>query len=222
MKEKKDIFNGMIKKEYFSYILVSMIFLTLLFLGVGGLVLGVGIWANAGPTSSIMVMRILGIALILLGFAYFFITVLVIRKYPKYEKLRRIVLNSDIYFVDGTSKEFRGRRRDRAVFEMVTQAAEQNKDLASIKYPKKYKIYVALTVIGIVLMFIYIAIAYILLENIESLPAVLQNEAVIFGVFMIVWVVNIILSFVFAFRVKKIREAVRREYRRKKRGYGQE
>ena len=34
---KKDIFKGKIKKEYFSYILVYMIFFVLLFVGVGAL-----------------------------------------------------------------------------------------------------------------------------------------------------------------------------------------
>ena len=56
---KKDIFHGKIKKEYFSYILFCIIFIALLMFVVGGMALGVGLWANAGPVIGIIFMRIL-------------------------------------------------------------------------------------------------------------------------------------------------------------------
>ena len=40
MKEKKDFFNDKIKKEYFLYILIYMIFIALLIFVVGGMFLG--------------------------------------------------------------------------------------------------------------------------------------------------------------------------------------
>ena len=86
---KKDIFHGKIKKEYFSYILFNIIFIALLMFVVGGMALGVGLWANAGPVIGIIFMRILGVAIIALGIADIVGCMLVIRKYPKYEKLRR-------------------------------------------------------------------------------------------------------------------------------------
>ena len=64
-----------------------MIFIALLMLVVGGMVLGVGLWANAGPVLAIIFMRILGVVIIALGIAYVIGCMLVIRKYPKYENL---------------------------------------------------------------------------------------------------------------------------------------
>ena len=48
MKEKKDIFNGKIKKEYFSYILGYMIFFALLFVIGGALCIYASIWGTSG------------------------------------------------------------------------------------------------------------------------------------------------------------------------------
>ena len=149
---KKDIFHGKIKKEYFSYILFCIIFIALLMFVVGGMALGVGLWANAGPVIGIIFMRILGVAIIALGIAYIVGCMLVIRKYPKYEKLRRILYNSDCYFTDSESKEYYGgrRRRYKAAFDLVTSIAEVEKVMGDEK-PVRYTVYSALTLIMAVL-----------------------------------------------------------------------
>lgn len=210
---KKDIFHGKIKKEYFSYILFYIIFIALLMFVVGGMALGVGLWANAGPVIGIIFMRILGVAIIALGIAYIVGCMLVIRKYPKYEKLRRILYNSDCYFTDSESKEYHGHWRRRTAFNAVTAIAEQNKDLVDIKYPKTYGTFIILSIVGIFFMFFNILLVWLALKNISALPHGFQSEDVIFAVFIVVEVVDMILSFVFAFRVKKIREKTIDEYR---------
>ncbi len=170
MKEKKDIFNGKIKKEYFSYILIYMIFIALLMLVVGGMVLGVGLWANAGPVLAIIFMRILGAVIIALGIAYVVGCMLVIRKYPKYEKIRRILYNSDCYFTDSTSTEYFGGsrtirgRRNKAAFELVTAVAEAEKGMGD-KKPIQYKIYCALSILMSVLVLADLIAVPLLFEN---------------------------------------------------------
>ena len=170
MKEKKDIFNGKIKKEYFSYILFYIIFIALLMFVVGGMALGVGLWANAGPVIGIIFMRILGVAIIALGIAYIVGCMLVIRKYPKYEKLRRILYNSDCYFTDSESKEYYGRvrgirgRRYKAAFDLVTSIAEVEKGMGDEK-PVRYTVYSALTLIMAVLGLVILIAMPLLFEN---------------------------------------------------------
>ena len=105
----------------------------------------------------------------------------------------------------------------RSLFDAFTQLTEQSEYLENIKYPKKYRVFICLTIIGVILEFVYIAVAYIVLENVESLPKVLQNEYIVFAVFMIIEVLNTVLSFVFAFRIKKIRKETIEEYRNTKR-----
>lgn len=167
---KKDIFNGKIKKEYFSYILIYMIFIALLMLVVGGVVLGVGLWANAGPVLAIIFMRILGVVIIAQGIAYIFECMLVIRKYPKYEKLRRILYNSDCYFTDSTSNEYLGGsrtlrgRRNKAAFEVVTAFAEAEKGMGD-KKPIRYSVYSALTLIMAVFGLVDLIAMPLLYEN---------------------------------------------------------
>ncbi len=61
-------------------------------------------------------------------------------------------------------------------------------------------------------MFINLIVSCWVLSNIEKLPLYLQSEEIVFSFFMLLEVVLITLSFVFAFRVKKIREVTRKEY----------
>ncbi len=211
---KKDFFNGNIKREFVSHIWTTIIIVAVIFFGCGGLFLYLSFFGNLDNATSLFLL-VFGVALCLFGIWYSFGTIWVIRKYPKYRKITKWFLNSECYFVDGDSKEFHGHWRGRVAFDIVTQVAEQNKGLADIKYPKKYRRYIVLAIIGIVLMFVYIAVTYIALENIGSFPQAFQNEGIIFGVLAIVEVTNIILSFIFAFQVKKIREETIKEYREK-------
>ena len=140
--------------------------------------------------------------------------IFVIRKYPKYPKLRRLWLNSDCYFVGSDSKDFHGHWRGRSSFGAVTHIGDQNKGLEGIKYPKKYRVFIALTVMGSVLAFAYIAIIAVISENITVLPEAIRSEGFVCALFIAVEIVNLILTFVFAFRVKNIRKATIDEFRK--------
>ena len=200
---KKDIFNGNIEREFVSYIWISIIVVAVIFFGFGGFICYAFINMASEP---IIGGVIIGAIFCLLGIVFTFGTVFVIRKYPQYPKLRRFFINSDAYFVDSASKEFHGHWRGRAAFESVLTIAEQNQGLEDIKYPKKLKIYFALSMIGIALMFAFIFITWIVTENIELLPKTLQNEYVILASFVVAEITDIVLSFVFAFKVKRIRK----------------
>ena len=194
MKEKKDIFNGKIKKEYFSYILIYMIFIALLMLVVGGMVLGVGLWANAGPVLAIIFMRILGVVIIALGIAYIVGCMLVIRKYPKYEKIRRILYNSDCYFTESDSNEYYGRirgRRYKAAFDLVTSFAEAEKRMGDRK-PVRYTVYSALALfMGVSGLVILIAIP-LLFENGTIFPNMSDD------VFVLCYILSAVVCIAFA------------------------
>ena len=213
MKEKKDIFNGKIKKEYFSYILIYMIFIALLMLVVGGMVLGVGLWANAGPVLAIIFMRILGVVIIALGIAYIVGCMLVIRKYPKYEKIRRILYNSDYYFVDSNSKEYYGRtrgnrgRRDRAAFELVTRFADAEKGMGNNK-PLKYKIYSFLAILMAVLTLAFLFTVPILFEK----GVILSKMSDDVFAFLFISVAIIFLAFAIFFIIRAYYVAIMAPY----------
>ena len=72
----------------------------------------------------------------------------------------------------------------------------------------------SITVMGIVLIFAYIAITAVILENIEVLPGTIRSEGFVFAIFIVVEILNLILSFLFAFRVKNIRKATIDEFRK--------
>lgn len=140
---KKDIFNGKIKKEYYSYILGYMIFFLLLFVCMGSLCLYVSIWGTTGksPGGRLFFATLAGIAFIF-AVLYLFLELLVIRRFPKYEKIRRILFNSDVYFTDSNSTEYYGirRKRDKAAFALVTGIAEAEKEMGD-KKPVRYTVY---------------------------------------------------------------------------------
>ena len=194
---KKDIFHGKIKKEYFSYILFYIIFIALLMFVVGGMALGVGLWANAGPVIGIIFMRILGVAIIALGIAYIVGCMLVIRKYPKYEKLRRILYNSDCYFTESESKEYCGRvrgirgRRYKAAFDLVTSIAEVEKGMGDEK-PVRYTVYSALTLIMAVLVPVILIAMPLLFENGTIFPNISDD------VFILCCILGAVLCIAFA------------------------
>ena len=201
-----------------------MLFFVLLLVGIGILCICASIWGMTTNTSGerLLIVAFGGISFIL-AFVYLFLELLVVRRFPKYTKLRRILFNSDIYFADSTSNEYFGRSRtlrgrmNKAAFDMVTHIAEQNKDLEGIKYPKTYVTFIILTIAGIFFIFFNILVACLALENLSALPLVFQSEGVVFAIFISLELADLILSFVFAFRVKKIREITIDEYRAEQR-----
>ena len=150
---KRDIFHGKIRKEYYSYILVYMIFFLLLLVGVGALCVCAAIW---GMKSNSMEERLLvaafGAIALVLAFVYLFLELLVIRRFPKYEKIRRALFNSDRYFTESNSTEYYGRNRwrDKTAFELVGVFAEAEKGMGS-KRPARYMVYIALVIVMSVL-----------------------------------------------------------------------
>ena len=154
---KKDIFHGKIKQEYFSYILGYMIFFVLLFIAIGALCIYASICGMTTNSSGerLLIASFGGIAFVLAG-VYVFLEFLVIHNFPNYQKIRRILFNSDIYFTDSTSNEYFGGsrtlrgRRNKAAFEVVTTFAEAEKGMGK-KKPVRYTVYSALTFIVAVL-----------------------------------------------------------------------
>ena len=210
---KKGLFKGNIKHEYVSYICTTIFLVLFIFVGVGSLLLYSAFQHESGSIDRNGLL-IFSIFCYLFGILYISLIIFVIRKYPKYSKLRRLCLNSDYYFVGSDSKDFHGHWRGRSSFGAVTYIGDQNKGLEDIKYPPKYRVYIALTVVGIVLMFAYIAITAVILENITVLPEAIRSEGFVFALFIAVEIVNLILTFVFAFRVKNIRKATIDEFRK--------
>lgn len=154
---KKDIFHGKIKQEYFSYILGYMIFFVLLFIAVGALCIYASIWGmKTNNSGERFLIASFGMIAFVLAGVYVFLEFLVIHNFPKYQKIRRILFNSDIYFTDSTSSEYLGRsrtlrgRRNKAAFDMVTTLAEAEKRMGNRK-PVRYTVYSALTFIMAVL-----------------------------------------------------------------------
>lgn len=212
---KKDFFNGNIKREFVSYMWVSIVVIGAISFGVGGLLIFFSNTVNAADNATRILLFVLGIFLFLLGVWFVGGTIFIIRTYPKHKKYLKWFLNSDCYFVDSDSKEYHGHRCGKAAFEMVNIIAEQNSDIVDIKYPKQYKIFAILGALGIILSFVILFTTWYVLENIAMLPKVLQEEGVVFAIFMVLEILDLILSFIFAFRVKKIREKTILEFRAK-------
>ena len=145
-------------------------------------------------------------------------TIFAIRNYPKYPKLRKACLNSDCYFVGSESNEFRGHGRGKAAFAAANYLAEQNKDLENIKYPTIYRLFIILLIVGIVFSFGIIAAVWLFRENLEALSSEIQG--IIFGAFLVSEIACMVLNFLLAFRIKKIRETTIKEYRESMRNKG--
>lgn len=213
---KKDFFNGNIKCQFVSYIWTTIIIVAVIFFGCSGLFLYLSFAGNLGQATSLLLL-VFGVVSFLFGIWYSLGTIFIIRKYPKYKKITKLFFNSDYYFVGSDSKEYRGRWRGKNAFYMADQLAEQNADLQNIKYPKQYRIFTVLTIIGIVLLFANIVVVWLALENIDILPKSFQSEDAIFVIFMVTEIIDVVLSFAFAFRIKKIRETTIKVYREKQR-----
>lgn len=91
-----------------------------------------------------------------------------------------------------------------------------NGNSKGITYPRKYKIFLALTVVFVVLIFALIGVFCFVSENIDMLPEKFQNEVIILAVFIAVEVINAVLGGVCASKVNKIRVTTQDEYRRKR------
>ncbi len=151
-----------------------MIFFVLLFIAIGALCIYASIWGMTTNSSSerLLIASFGMIAFVLAG-VYVFLEFLVIHNYPKYQKIRRILFNSDIYFTDSTSSEYLGRsrtlrgRRNKAAFDMVTTLAEAEKRMGNRK-PVRYTVYSALTFIMAVLG----------LANLIAIPLLYENGIV--------------------------------------------
>lgn len=208
MKEKKDIFNGKIKKEYFSYILVYMIFFVLLFVGVGALCVYASI---CGMTTNTYGERLLvasfGVITFVLAGVYVFLELLVIYNFPKYKKIRRILFNSDIYFTGSTSTEYFGGsrtirgRRNKAAFDMVTTFAEAEKRMGK-KKPIRYTVCSALTLLMGVLGLVDLIAMPLLFEN-GTIFSNMSDDVFLFCYFSAAFVC-IALAITFLLRAYKI------------------
>ena len=64
------------------------------------------------------------------------------------------------------------------------------------------------------MLFVNIFGCFVLMENISLLPQNLQNEGIIFTAFIVLEMIDLVFSFLFAFQVKNIRKATIEEYRK--------
>ncbi len=206
MEEKRDIFNGKIKEEYFSYILGYMIFFVVLFVGVGVLAIGAAIWGmSANSLGERIFMGSMGGSAFALATVYLVLELLVIRSFPKHERLRRILFNSDCYFTESNSKEYygRNRRRDRAAFALVTGMAEAEKAMGK-RRPVTYTIYCALSILMCVLAGASVAAMVILGENDAKRPEILRDDLTLLFLFISVVSIFIAVAIFFLLRAYKV------------------
>jgi biotin transporter BioY len=209
---KKGVFNGNIKREFVSYIWISILLGLFIFLGVGCMILYSSFQHEPHSIDRIG-LATTGILFILVGILLFVLDIFVIRKYPKYPKLRSKLFNSDCYFVGNDSKDYRGIWYGKASFSRVNQLAEQNADLQDLKYPKRYKIFIVLFVVAMLCLFANLFITGFVLKNIGILPIAFQNEGLVFAAFVVLEILVLILCFILAFKIKKTREMTIEKYR---------
>ena len=194
---KRNIFHGKIKKEYFSYILVYMIFFLLLLVGVGVLCVCAAIW---GMRSNSMGERLLiaafGAIALVLAAVYLFLELLVIRRFPKYERIRRALFNSDRYFTESHSDEYYGRNRrgDKAAFELVGVFAEAEKGMGS-KRPARYTVCIALVIAMSALGLADLVVMPMLYENGVALADLSDGEFALFYFFVAIMCIALAVFF---------------------------
>jgi len=205
---KKDIFNGKIKKEYYSYILGYIIFFLLLFVvGVSLCIYAFVLEGSFNVSGERALLVVFGVVLFALGGGYVFPQLFVISNFPKYPKLRRILFNSDIYFTDSTSNEYFGGsrtlrgRRNKAAFDIVTAVAEVEKGMGDEK-PVRYTVYSALTLIMAVLGLVILIAMPLLFENGTIFPN--MSDDVFLLCFILVAGICVAFSVFFFSRAYKI------------------
>ncbi len=201
---KRDIFHGKIKKEYFSYILVYMIFFLLLLVGVGILCVCAAVWGmKSNSMGERLLIAVFGAVTLVLAVVYLFLELLVIRRFPKYERIRRALFNSDRYFTESDSDEYygRNRRRDRIAFELVGVFAEAEKGMGS-KRPARYTVYIALVIVMSVLGLADLVVMPMLYENGVALADLSDGEFALFYFFVAILCIALAMFFLSrAFRV---------------------
>ena len=212
---KKDFFNNNIKPEYVSYIWTTIIIICVVSLVVAAcFIYGYfEAWdeATRGP------LLWLGIISLLFGAVYSLGTICVIRSYPKSKKIITWFLNSDYYFVGRDSKKYYGHWRGKHAFAATTSGSYVSRNMiVGSQYAQQYRIYVRRTIMNVILMFANIAAFGLVFSNFEKLPVWLQSEWAIGIFFALLEVLFMVLGSVCAFRVKDIREKMRKEYLRKK------
>ena len=156
-----------------------MIFFVLLFIAIGALCIYASI---CGMTTNSSGERLLiasfGVIAFVLAGVYVFLEFLVIHNFPKYQKIRRILFNSDIYFIDSTSNEYYGGsrtprgRRNKAAFDIVTAVAEAEKEMGN-KKPVRYTVYCVF-----MLLFAVIGLAYLF-----AMPLLFENVTIFSNMF---------------------------------------
>ena len=132
-----------------------------------------------------------------------FLELLVIRRFPKYERIRRALFNSDRYFTESHSDEYygRNRRRDQIAFEMVGVFAEAEKGMGS-KHPARYTVYIALVIVMSVLGLADLVAMPILYENGVALADLSDGEFALFYFFVAILCIALAMFFLSrAFRV---------------------
>lgn len=138
---QKDLFNGKIKREYVSYMIATLGVAVIVPGGMGiFFVLTAIVLMENNPMDVRILLFVMGIICILAGIVLPLLMIFVIRKYPKYEKLRKHVLNSDYYFVDVKDRDFRGHRKSQALFEVTTRVADREKRQNPNKIQKSEKL----------------------------------------------------------------------------------
>ena len=201
---KRDIFHGKIKKEYYSYILVYMIFFLILLVGVGALCVCAAVWGMKGNSmGERLLIAVFGAVTLVLAVVYLYLELLVIRRFPKYERIRRALFNSDRYFTESHSDEYYGRdrRRDQIAFEMVGVFTEAEKGMGS-KRPARYTVYIALAIVMSVLGLVNLVAMPMLYEKGVALADLSDGEFALFYFFVAIMCIALAMLFLSrAFRV---------------------
>ena len=144
-----------------------------------------------------------GAIALVLAAVYLFLELLVIRRFPKYERIRRALFNSDRYFTESHSDEYygRNRRRDQIAFEMVGVFAEAEKGMGS-KRPARYTVYIALVIAMSVLGLADLVVMPMLYENGVALADLSDGEFAL--CYFLVAIMCIALAIFFLFRALRV------------------
>lgn len=126
-----------------------------------------------------------GAIALVLAAVYLFLELLVIRRFPKYERIRRALFNSDRYFTESHSDEYYGRNRrgDKAAFELVGVFAEAEKGMGN-KRPVRYTVYTALVIAMSVLGLADLVVMPMLYEKSVALADLSDGEFALFYFFV--------------------------------------
>lgn len=178
-----------------------MIFFILLCIGVGAIGICASVWGMTPntPGERFLIASFGAISFVLAG-VYAFLELLVIRNFPKYPKLRRILFNSDIYFTDSSSDEYFGRRRTirghryKLAFEMVTAFAGVEKRMGN-KVPVRYKIYRALATVMALFELVFLFVTPVLFDKGVVFPKISDGAFVVLFLFVATVFMALSISF---------------------------